>query len=104
MQCQRELLEVVAAVGPATGLACRLHRRQEQANHNGDDRDDHQELDHREAPGKTQAGGLRGPEHGTIPDQSEGTAQIFTVPSWLPEAMWRPSTLNAMLRTQLVWP
>ena len=44
--CEGEsnLLEVVDALGSASGLACRLHRRQQQGNQDRDDRDHDQEF------------------------------------------------------------
>ena len=44
-----ELDEVVDALDAAGGLACRLHRRQQQGNENGDDRDHDQQLDQRKS-------------------------------------------------------
>ena len=46
---QADLLEVVGALDPAGGLADLLHRRQQQADQDGDDGDDDQQLDQREA-------------------------------------------------------
>ena len=46
---QAELLEVVAALHTAGGLAGRLHRRQEQPNQDADDGDHDQQLDERKA-------------------------------------------------------
>jgi hypothetical protein len=48
---QGELLEVVLALDPARGLACRLHRRKQQRDENADDHDDHQKLDQGERAG-----------------------------------------------------
>jgi hypothetical protein len=45
---QRDLLEVVHALGPAGRLADFLHRGQQQADEDGDDGDHHQQLDQRE--------------------------------------------------------
>src|SRR5262249_32355118 len=46
---QRDLLQVVDALRAAGGLARRLDRGQEQRNQDGDNRDDHQQLDQRKA-------------------------------------------------------
>ena len=46
---QADLLEVVDALAAAGGLAGGLDGGQQQADQDGDDRDDHQELDQREA-------------------------------------------------------
>ena len=46
---QAELLEVVDALSPASGLACRLDGRQQERDQDRDDRDDDQELDQGEA-------------------------------------------------------
>ncbi len=43
-------MEIVATLGAVGGLAHFLHGRQEQANQDGNDGDDHQQLDEREAP------------------------------------------------------
>ena len=50
VQPQAQLLEVVAALGPAGGFTGSLHRRQKQGDENADDRDDHQELDQGKGP------------------------------------------------------
>ena len=49
MQPQAELLEIVAAPGPAGRFANFLHRGQQQADQDGNDRDHHQQFDQREA-------------------------------------------------------
>jgi len=49
VQRQAELLEVVAALHAGGGFAHLLDRGQEQADEDGDDGDDHQQLDQREA-------------------------------------------------------
>src|SRR5205823_7399357 len=48
VQGKTNLLEVVRALGPVRRLADFLHRRQEQADEDGDDGDHHQQLDQRE--------------------------------------------------------
>ncbi len=48
---QRELLEVVGALGAAGGLPRRLDRGQQQGDQHCDDRDYHQQLDQGETPG-----------------------------------------------------
>jgi len=45
---ESELLEVILALGPPGGLACRLHGREQEADEDADDRDHHQEFDERE--------------------------------------------------------
>ncbi len=45
---QADLLEVVDALGAPGRLAGRLHRRQQERDQHGDDRDHHQQLDQRE--------------------------------------------------------
>ena len=47
-QREADLLQVVLALGPGGGLADLLHGGQQQADQDGDDRDDHQQLDERE--------------------------------------------------------
>src|SRR5262249_34854620 len=49
VQRQPDLLEIVSALDAPRRLAGRLHRRQEQADPDGDDPDRHEELDQREA-------------------------------------------------------
>jgi hypothetical protein len=46
---QADLLEVVEALDPVGGLADLLHLRQQETDQNGDDGDDDQHLDQREA-------------------------------------------------------
>src|SRR5262245_41350198 len=46
---QADLLEVVGALHPVGSLADLLYRRQQEADQDGDDGDDHQHLDQREA-------------------------------------------------------
>ncbi len=50
---QPHLLEVVAALGSPRGLACRLHRRQQQRDEDPDDRDHDEQFDERESPLQT---------------------------------------------------
>jgi hypothetical protein len=38
---QRDLSDVVETLRPSSRLACRLHCREQQGNHNTDDRNDH---------------------------------------------------------------
>jgi hypothetical protein len=45
VKTQADLLEVVGALDSAGRLADLLYRRQEQANQNCDDRNDHEKLD-----------------------------------------------------------
>jgi hypothetical protein len=45
MHCKTKLLQIVRALHAPGGLACRLHGREQQRDQDGDDRDDHQELD-----------------------------------------------------------
>ena len=45
VQPEAELLEVVGALGPGGGLADLLHRRQQQADQDRNDRDDDEQLD-----------------------------------------------------------
>jgi hypothetical protein len=47
---EADLLQVVDAPGPPRRLARRLDGGQQQGDQDGDDRDDHQQLDQREAP------------------------------------------------------
>ena len=44
VQCQAQLLEIVGALCPAGGLACRLDRGQQQRDEDADDGDHHQEF------------------------------------------------------------
>ena len=69
---QADLLEVVDALGAAGGLAGRLHRRQQQADQHGDDRDHHQQLDQGEARTTMPGPGVK--THGMIApwDHSRG--------------------------------
>ena len=116
VQGQAELLEVVGAVHAAGGLADLLHRRQQQADQDGDDRDHHQQLDQREAapPGgrywnvrhrcmlsRRRRDSLHGSGSG-LPASIR--SQTFTVVSRLPEYKRLPSGLNARLLTRPVWP
>jgi hypothetical protein len=48
VQGQADLLEMIAALNASCRLAGRLHRRQQQANQNANDGNDHQKLDQRE--------------------------------------------------------
>src|SRR5262249_43958207 len=48
VQRQADLFEVVGALGPAGGLASLLDGRHEQPDEDGNDGDDHQQLDQRE--------------------------------------------------------
>src|SRR5262249_60868950 len=59
VQGESELLEVVLALGPGGGLPHLLHRGQEQADEDRNDRDHHQQLDQREPGTRT--------SHGTLP-------------------------------------
>ena len=45
VQCDTDLLEVVAALSSPRRLARLLNGRQQQCNQNSDDRDDHQQFD-----------------------------------------------------------
>jgi hypothetical protein len=45
----RELLEIVDALGPPARFSSGLNRRQEQCDQDGDDRDDDQQLDQGES-------------------------------------------------------
>ena len=49
VQSETDLLEVVRALGATGGLAGRLHRRKQERDEHGNDGDDHQQLDQREA-------------------------------------------------------
>ena len=49
MQGQTELFEVISALYPAGRFSGLLHRRQQQSNQRGNDRNDDQKLDQREA-------------------------------------------------------
>ena len=62
VQSQADLFEVVAAPRPIGCLADLLHRRQQEADQDGDDGDDHQQLDQREAAA-AQPGGKPGSSH-----------------------------------------
>ena len=53
VQGEADLLEVIRALGAASRLASCLHRGQQKSDEDGDDRDDHQELDERKPPTKT---------------------------------------------------
>jgi len=57
VQGQADLLEVVDALRPPGRLACGLDRRQQQRDQDGDDGDDHQQLDQGEAGALTPAHG-----------------------------------------------
>ena len=46
-QGQAELLELVLSLDTVRGFAHLLHGRQQEANEDGDDRDDHQQFDQR---------------------------------------------------------
>ncbi len=63
MNGQAELLEVVGALGAAGGLPRRLDGRQQQCDQDGDDGDDDQQFDQREAATSRRA---PGPLHGDI--------------------------------------
>jgi hypothetical protein len=54
MQCDGELMQVVAALGAGRGLADFLHSWDEQADQDGDDRNHDQQLDQRERGTTTQ--------------------------------------------------
>jgi hypothetical protein len=47
MQCQADLLQIVAALQSSRRLARRLHRRKQQRNENADDRNDDQKFNQR---------------------------------------------------------
>jgi hypothetical protein len=49
MKRQRELFEIVGALGAGRGLANLLHRGNQEADQDGDDGDDDQQLNQREA-------------------------------------------------------
>src|SRR6266404_522905 len=49
MQTERELLEIVRALSSSGGRADFLNRRHQHRDQYGDDRDDHQQFDQREA-------------------------------------------------------
>ena len=51
---QADLLQIVDALGPPSGFACRLNGREQQRNQDRDDGDDYQKLDQ----GKTASSGL----------------------------------------------
>jgi hypothetical protein len=63
VQRQADLLQVVLALGTRRGLADLLDRGEQQADEDGDDRDDHQQLDERERG--PAASGQAG--HGRVP-------------------------------------
>jgi hypothetical protein len=65
MQTQTDLLEIIHALGTASGLASCLHRRQQQGHQDADDGDHHQQLDQR----KTASMGF----HGFISELMEKT-------------------------------
>src|SRR5262249_19810997 len=67
------LLEIVEALDAGRRLADFLHRRQEQADEDGDDGDDDEQLDQRERAAWPQAGGRREPEHGQTSLRQERT-------------------------------
>ena len=46
---QAQLLEVILALGLSSGFSRLLHGRQQQCNEYGNDRNDHEQLDQREA-------------------------------------------------------
>jgi len=50
VESEGDLLEVVGALRPRRRLANPLHRRHEQGDQDGDDRDHHQEFDEGKAP------------------------------------------------------
>ena len=58
-QRQPELLQIVDALGPASGFAGRLDGRQEQGDQDRDDRDDDEQLDQGEAAGDASPSRLR---------------------------------------------
>ncbi len=55
MQRQHNLLEIVLTLGAGGGFAHLLHGRQQQANENGDDGDDDQQLNQGETTPKQRA-------------------------------------------------
>ena len=65
MTRQAELFQVVLALHAVGGLTHLLHGRQKQAHQNGNDRNDHQQLDECERPFPLQARELLDPQHGT---------------------------------------
>ena len=64
VQGEADLLEVVDALGTPGRLARRLHGGQQQGDQHGDDRDDHQQFDQREASTFHGSGSLQGWEGG----------------------------------------
>src|SRR5262249_29988960 len=86
---EADLLEVVLALQAGGGLADLLHRRQEQADEDGDDGYHHQQLDQREAA----AGGSgEGPGHGRTPSE-RGDEEKQNVGAKSPETPhpWAPT-------------
>ncbi len=55
MNAETHLFDVVDTLGAAGGLASGLDRRQQQADQHADDRDDHQQLNEREASHSTRS-------------------------------------------------
>ena len=70
VQGQADLLQVVAAGGPGGGRPDLLDGRQEQADQDGDDGDDHQQLDQGEGSS---------PAHGVTPGRTSAPSHFFPV-------------------------
>jgi hypothetical protein len=81
---ERKLLQVVGALRAGRGFANLLHRRQQESDQDGDDRDHHQKLDQRECDTPRLQAEERGHETPRTNDENEAPDEIsrpFTIPS-----------------------
>ena len=82
VQRQADLLQVVGALHPIGGLAHLLHRRQQHADQDADDGDDHQQLDQGKSPTLPRFPRIRhrkllpGPKRKRVPQKRQRTGAI----------------------------